>query len=137
MARLGPSFPVQKRGPKSLWVSLVFFFSPRFETQTLFSDRVIHAPPPQLDDPHRERKIGGVAYYFAFFLGSDNLHTTPPPKISPGEEGLLWEWCVIRGPLLFFWGPKTHSLRIYHCPMVWPLPRPWSQSPSEHRKPWK
>ena len=30
---------------------------------------------------------------------------------------------------------KFHSLRIYPYPMVWPLPRPWSQSPSEHRKP--
>ena len=28
----------------------------------------------------------------------DNLHTTPP-KIPPDEEGLLWGWCVVRGPL--------------------------------------
>ena len=30
---------------------------------------------------------------------------------------------------------ENHSLRIYPYPMVWPLPRPWSESPSEHRKP--
>ena len=29
----------------------------------------------------------------------------------------------------------NHSFRIYPYPMVWPLPRPWSRSPSEHRKP--
>ena len=31
--------------------------------------------------------------------------------------------------------PNTcHSLRIYPYPMVWPLPRPWSQSPSLSRE---
>ena len=29
----------------------------------------------------------------------------------------------------------VHSLRIYPYPMVWPLTRPWSQSPSKHRNP--
>ena len=53
--------------------------------------------PHKIDDQHRECKTGGGAY-FAFFLGSDNSHTTPP-KIPPDEEGLLWGWCVVRGPL--------------------------------------
>ena len=43
-------------------------------------------------------KTGGGAY-FAFFLGSDNSHTTPPKKLPPDEEDLLWGWCVFRGPL--------------------------------------
>ena len=25
---------------------------------------------------------------------------TPPPKIPPNEESLLWGWCVVGGPLL-------------------------------------
>ena len=43
-------------------------------------------------------KLGGGAY-FAFCLGSNNSHTTPP-KIPLDEEGLLWGWCVVGGPLL-------------------------------------
>ena len=57
--------------------------------------------PHKIDDQHRECKIGGGAC-FAFLLGSDNSHATPPPQknIPPDEEGLLWGWCVVRGPLL-------------------------------------
>ena len=51
----------------------------------------------KIDDQHRECKTGGGAY-FAFFLNSDNSHTTPP-KIPLDEEGLLWGWCVVGGPL--------------------------------------
>ena len=47
----------------------------------------------------RERQTGDGAY-FAFFLGSDTSHTTTP-KIPSDEEGLLWGWCVVRGPLHF------------------------------------
>ena len=43
--------------------------------------------PHKIDDQHRECKTGGGAY-FAFFLGSENSHTTPP-KIPPDEEGLF------------------------------------------------
>ena len=39
-----------------------------------------------------------VSKYFGFFLGFDNSHTTPQ-KIPPDEEGLLWGWCVVGGPL--------------------------------------
>ena len=53
--------------------------------------------PHKIDDQHCKCKIGGGAY-FALFLGSDNSHTTPP-KIPPDKEGLLWGWCVVRGPL--------------------------------------
>ena len=53
--------------------------------------------PHKIDDQHRECKTGGGAY-FAFFFGSDNSHTTPTPKIPLEEEGLLWGWCVVRGP---------------------------------------
>ena len=49
--------------------------------------------PHKIDNQHRECKTGGGAY-FAFFLASDNSHTTPP-KIPPDEEGLLWG--VVRG----------------------------------------
>ena len=62
------------------------------------SDHEIHAPPHKIDNQHRECKTGGGAY-FAFFLGSDNSHTTTP-KIPPDVEGLLWGWRVVRGPLL-------------------------------------
>ena len=56
--------------------------------------------PHKIDDQHRECKTGGGAY-FAFLLGSDNSHTTPPPlpKIPPDKEGLLWGLCVVRSPL--------------------------------------
>ena len=47
--------------------------------------------PHKIDDQHRKCKTGGGAY-FAFFLGSDNSHTTPP-KIPLDEEGL----CGVRG----------------------------------------
>ena len=41
---------------------------------------------------------------FPIFLGSDNSHTNPPPpKMPPDEEGLLWGWCVVGGPLLSWW----------------------------------
>ena len=36
--------------------------------------------------------------HFAFLLGNDNSHATPQ-KVPPGEEGLLWGWCVVGGPL--------------------------------------
>ena len=63
-----------------------------------FSDREIHATTPhKIDNQHRECKTWGGAY-FAFFLASDNSHTTPP-KIPPDDEGLLWGWCVVGGPL--------------------------------------
>ena len=51
----------------------------------------------KIEDQHRECKTGGGAY-FAFFLGSENSHTTPP-KIPPEEGRLLWGWCVVGGPL--------------------------------------
>ena len=47
--------------------------------------------PHKIDDQHRRCKTGGDAY-FAFFLGSDNSHTTS--KIPPDEEGLLWGRCL-------------------------------------------
>ena len=50
--------------------------------------------PHKIDDQHRECKAGGGAY-FAFFLGSDNSHTTPQ-NIPPDGKGLLWGWCVVR-----------------------------------------
>ena len=56
--------------------------------------------PHKIDDQHCKCRTGGGAY-FAFFLGSDNPRTTPPD-----EEGLLWGWCVVRGPLYLsriFW----------------------------------
>ena len=53
--------------------------------------------PHKIDDQHRECKTGGGAY-FAFFLGSNNSHTTPP-KIPPDEEGLFRGSCVVRDPL--------------------------------------
>ena len=53
--------------------------------------------PHKIDNQHRECKTGGGAY-FAFFLASDNSHTTPP-KIPPDEEGFLWGWCVVGGLL--------------------------------------
>ena len=53
--------------------------------------------PHKIDDQHRECKTGGGAY-FVFFLGSENSYTTPP-KIPPDQEGLLWGWCVVGGPL--------------------------------------
>ena len=40
----------------------------------------------------------GVVRILPFFLASDNSHTTPQ-KIPPDEEGLLWGWCVVGGPL--------------------------------------
>ena len=40
--------------------------------------------PHKIDNQHRECKTGGGAY-FAFFLGSEDSHTTPP-KIPPDEE---------------------------------------------------
>ena len=45
------------------------------------SDREIHAPPHEIDDQHCECETGGGAY-FAFFLGSDNSHTTPPKNTT-------------------------------------------------------
>ena len=50
--------------------------------------------PHKIDDQHREFETGGGAY-FAFLLGSSNSH----PRILPDEEGLLWGWCVVGGPL--------------------------------------
>ena len=61
----------------------------------------------KIDDQHRECKTGGGAH-FAFFLGSENSHTTPP-KIAPDAEDLLWGWCVVGGPL---WGPKKIGMSL-------------------------
>ena len=53
--------------------------------------------PHKMDGQHCACETGGGAY-FAFLLGSDNSRTTPP-RIPPDEAGLLWGWCVVRGPL--------------------------------------
>ena len=55
-----------------------------------------HTTPHKIDNQHRECKTGGGAY-FAFFLGSKNSHTAS--KIPSDEEGLLWGWRVVGGPL--------------------------------------
>ena len=61
------------------------------------SDREIHAPPPQNRRSASQVQNWGLCV-LCLFLGSDNSHTTTP-KIPPNEEGLLWGWCVVRGPL--------------------------------------
>ena len=88
-------------GPQ--WTKIVFY---------LFrSDRRIHAPPPQNQRSTSRLQNWGWCVYFAFFLGSDNSHTTPPTKKIPfDEEGLLWGWCVFRAPLLGQNGPKWTML---------------------------
>ena len=50
----------------------------QYSAHLLVSDREIYPPPPQIDDQHRKLKTTGGAC-FAFFLGSDNPHTTPTP----------------------------------------------------------
>ena len=61
--------------------------------------------PHKIDDQRRECKNGGGAF-FAFFSGSDKF-AHHPPKIPPDEEGLLWGWCVVRGPLNLSRNTKT------------------------------
>ena len=111
-----------EESPKSLEKPVLGLFS-RLFGQTAKSTH----HPHKTDDQHRECKTGGGAY-FSFLLGSDNSHTTPP-KIPPDEEGLLWGWCVVRGPLLrtlletFFRllaseGPRTFS-RPFQSSGVW------------------
>ena len=60
-------------GPK--WTIVVHLVS-----CMLKSDPEIQAPPHKIDDQHRECKTGSGAY-FAFFLGSENSHTTPPKNV--------------------------------------------------------
>ena len=52
--------------------------------------------PHKIDDQHRECKTAGGAY-FAFFFWFRQF--TTPPKIPTDEEGLLWGWWVVGGPL--------------------------------------
>ena len=91
-----------------LRTSLVPLASPSFQTA-----KSTHHPH-KIDDEPRECKTGGGAH-FAFFLGFDNLHTTPP-KRPPDEKALLWGWCVVGGPLSFvlrFIGVEAEVLLDY------------------------
>ena len=58
--------------------------------------------PHKMDNQHRECKTGGGTY-FAFFLGSDKLHTTPPPqKYHLMRKVFLWGRfpCSSRSPMV-------------------------------------
>ena len=70
---------------------------PRNATRTKYQTAKSTHHPHKINNQHRECKTGGDAY-FAFFLGPDNSHTTPL-KRPPDEEGLLWGWSVVGGPL--------------------------------------
>ena len=72
-----------------------------------------HRHPQKRQPTSRVPNWGGVCF-FAFFLGPENSHITPPlpQKIPPDEEGLLWGWCMARSPL---------SLRqvLLPTPLIW------------------
>ena len=87
---------------------------PRAQVATLCGPMIFRTAksthhPHKIDDQYRECKTGGGAY-FAFFLGSDNSHTTPP-KIPPDKESLLWGWCVVGGPLDIVMLPLRYPYR--------------------------
>ena len=70
---------LSRNSPSSLFQngSLETVFRPFPKIQTAKSTQYPH----KIDDQHGECKTGGGAY-FAFSLGSNTLHTTPP-KIPP------------------------------------------------------
>ena len=59
------------------WEWAYKIFTPRLQNTTYLHQTAKSTHHPhKIDDQHRECKIGGGAY-FAFFLVSDNWHTTP------------------------------------------------------------
>ena len=97
-----------------------------------FSRRILRPRNPRTTSTNRRSTLrvqnwGGAR--FVFLLGSDNLHTTPPPpKIPPDEEGLLWGWCVGGGPLNLE-DPNLLKLRSldFSCPLFLSDNRIWGQ----------
>ena len=72
---------------------------PNQNISRLFSDRESTHHPHKIEDQHHKCKTGGGAY-LPSFLGSDNSHTHFP-KLPLDEEGLLWGWWMVGGPLYF------------------------------------
>ena len=69
------------------------------------SDREIHAPPPQnRRSTSRVQKWGWCVFCLSLRFRQFAHH---PPKTPPGEEGLLWGWCV-GGGLLYTRSPPHY-----------------------------
>ena len=94
--------------------------------------------PPAIPGPEMAVPILWAPSIFWFFL----QERTPMPRkflLLGGVLGFLGKGGVPGHqrdlPMQGIFCQLSVCLRIYPYPMVWPLPRPWSQSPSEHRKP--
>ena len=72
---------------------------PLFLLCLIGSDREIHTPPPQNRRSTSRVQNWGWCVICLFLRFRQVAYHPPPPKIPPGEEGLLWGWCVDGGPL--------------------------------------
>ena len=77
------------------------------------SDREIHAPPPQNRRSTSRVQNWGRCVFCLFLSFRQFAHH--PPKTPLDEEGLLWGWCVVGGPLFDLWGTPTNCRSSITC----------------------